>query len=321
MTSTSERLRELVELNRFITSTLEFEDVLERVVEKTADFTAADACALLLGDDNGTARIVAARGLPAERTRRFAAPLDERINVALMELLGFRPDDVFLGVPVIERGRLRGLLAVYRRGPAEADRETEYLVTALADQAAIALEHAARYRELSYEKERHLRLLQAIQSNAGTYLAYLDRELRVVEANAGFCRALGRPVEEIVGRRFDEVKGAPAIVPLLESVRADGEGVETQVRLRHRGRGVYWNVCVRPVLDGAGRVEGLVISASDVTDEVMARKEVEVAKRRKDEFLAMLGHELRNPVAAIATAAELMRLDDPTSRCRARCAT
>ncbi len=169
MTSTSDRLRELVELNRFITSTLEFEDVLERVVEKTADFTAADACALLLAGDNGMARIVAARGLPLERTRRFAAPLDERINVALMELLGFRPDDVFLGVPVIERGRLRGLLAVYRRGPAVADREAEYLVTALADQAAIALEHAARYRELSHEKERHLRLLQAIQSNAGTY--------------------------------------------------------------------------------------------------------------------------------------------------------
>src|ERR1700709_2563276 len=49
-----------------------------------------------------------------------------------------------------------------------------------------------------------------------------------------------------------------------------------------------------------------------------ARKEAEAANRAKDEFLAMLGHELRNPLAPIATALELMQVRQPTALVRER---
>ena len=313
----AERLRELVELNRFITSTLEFDELLERVVEKTAAFTMADACLLLLADGDGVARVAACRGIDEARARSFAVPLDERIGEALMRLLDFREEDLFLRVPVIDHGAIRGLLAVYRHGSHQPEEEELYLVTALADQAAIALEHAARYREISHQREHHLRLLQAIQSNTSTYLAYLDPDLRFLEANAGFCQALGLPCEELLGRRYDEIDGAPAILTMLESVR-DGQGpIEVLAALRRPGTAAavepaaYWNVSARPVLGADGRIEGIVVSGAEVTEEVKARKEVERANRRKDEFLAMLGHELRNPVAAIAGAAEVMRLAEP----------
>ena len=52
--------------------------------------------------------------------------------------------------------------------------------------------------------------------------------------------------------------------------------------------------------------------------ERSARQQAEVADRRKDEFLAMLGHELRNPLAPILTALELMRLRDGDSHARER---
>jgi signal transduction histidine kinase/CheY-like chemotaxis protein len=173
-----DRLRELVTLNRFIASTLEYDDLLERVVEKTASFTLADACLLLLADRDGLARIAAQRGLDAVKASDFAAPLDERISGELMRLLHCGHDDCFLGVPVIDHGSIRGLLAVYRRGPLQPDDDELFLVTALADQAAIALGHASRFGELWQERERHLRLLERENRRKDEFLAMLGHELR-----------------------------------------------------------------------------------------------------------------------------------------------
>jgi PAS domain S-box-containing protein len=77
-----------------------------------------------------------------------------------------------------------------------------------------------------------------------------------------------------------------------------------------------------PVYDGGGKIIAAVNAFSDISDrkreeeqrqqlllrEREARAEAEVANRSKDEFLAMLGHELRNPLAPIVTALHLMRL-------------
>ncbi|HEY0476494.1 MAG TPA: ATP-binding protein [Kofleriaceae bacterium] len=84
-----------------------------------------------------------------------------------------------------------------------------------------------------------------------------------------------------------------------------------------------------PITNSEGEVLGCVISFVDITDRkraaedrlrllqaaTAARIEAETANRAKDEFLAMLGHELRNPLAPILTALELMNLrSDDTSR-------
>jgi len=84
-----------------------------------------------------------------------------------------------------------------------------------------------------------------------------------------------------------------------------------------------------PIANTDGEVLGCVISFVDITDRKRAaedrlrlleranaaRIEAEAANRAKDEFLAMLGHELRNPLAPILTAIELMNLRaDDTSR-------
>jgi CheY-like chemotaxis protein/nitrogen-specific signal transduction histidine kinase len=76
--------------------------------------------------------------------------------------------------------------------------------------------------------------------------------------------------------------------------------------------------------DASGRVYGLMAVALDITDQVRARRVLEAANlqrkevveglesasRAKDEFLAMLGHELRNPLSPILTAVHLMRARD-----------
>ncbi len=84
----------------------------------------------------------------------------------------------------------------------------------------------------------------------------------------------------------------------LQLPRADGE-VETR----------YWNYSYLPIRDRSGNIEGVMTFDIDVTGQVRARQQVETllqelqdADRRKDDFLAMLGHELRNPMAAISIA-------------------
>jgi signal transduction histidine kinase/CheY-like chemotaxis protein len=69
-----------------------------------------------------------------------------------------------------------------------------------------------------------------------------------------------------------------------------------------------------PVHDEAGTLLGAVNVLVDITDRKRAEDALREADRRKDQFLAMLAHELRNPLAPIITAAEVLRLrgpDDP----------
>src|SRR6478735_5612492 len=75
----------------------------------------------------------------------------------------------------------------------------------------------------------------------------------------------------------------------------------------------YFHVVMQPLRNAAGVIDGHVTMALDVTERKLARVELEgarraaeAANRAKDEFLAMLGHELRNPLAPLVSALELM---------------
>ncbi len=63
-----------------------------------------------------------------------------------------------------------------------------------------------------------------------------------------------------------------------------------------------------PILDSSGRISGVATAQMDISDRVTAEKALRESDRRKDEFLAMLAHELRNPLAPIGAAADLLRL-------------
>src|SRR5690606_2879164 len=74
-----------------------------------------------------------------------------------------------------------------------------------------------------------------------------------------------------------------------------------------------WDPVNTPILDADGAVTCILHTTNDITDQVLAEDALKQASRRKDEFLAMLAHELRNPLAPISAAADLlaMGLDDP----------
>ncbi len=67
---------------------------------------------------------------------------------------------------------------------------------------------------------------------------------------------------------------------------------------------------VAPVRDGEGNLQQLVASAADSLGQAAADSDLLARYRRKDEFLAMLAHELRNPLAPLRNAAAMLRLSD-----------
>ncbi|TWI66139.1 PAS domain S-box-containing protein [Pseudoduganella lurida] len=99
---------------------------------------------------------------------------------------------------------------------------------------------------------------------------------------------------------------------MLESWRgslASGQRYEARARIR-AANGEYrgFLITAAPLRDAEGRIVRWFGTNTDVTPIEKAQQELRDAGRRKDEFLAMLAHELRNPLAPIATAAELLRL-------------
>lgn len=66
-----------------------------------------------------------------------------------------------------------------------------------------------------------------------------------------------------------------------------------------------------PIRDDAGSIEGAVVALMDVSDQVRAEQELRQAHQRKDNFLAVLAHEMRNPLAPIAAAADVLRISFP----------
>ena len=164
-----ERHREVLAINRAIASAEDYDEVLRRVVEETAAFTRATACVLLLSQEDGLARVVRSVGIDPARAARLAAPLRERIDRELCSLLGFQARDEFVGVPVIGKQGMIGILAVYRQATdAAASVHDDEMISAFADQAAIALDNAERIRRLREALEREASRERALLLSAVT---------------------------------------------------------------------------------------------------------------------------------------------------------
>lgn len=100
----------------------------------------------------------------------------------------------------------------------------------------------------------------------------------------------------------------PGEWPMQEAARR-GEpvrGEELEVRFPD-GRSLTLLVNAAPLFDAEGRVRGAVAAVMDVTALKDIQRELELANRQKSEFLSVLAHELRNPMAAIGYSVEMLR--------------
>jgi PAS domain S-box-containing protein len=180
-------------------------------------------------------------------------------------------------------------------------------------------EDAERAKRLAVETvnrelETRIQQLRQLFEQAPGFMAVLRGPKHVFElANAAAFLVVGR--RDILGKplleALPELKGQ-GFLELLDRVIETGEpyvGTGIEARLQ-RAPGAplenrYVDLVFQPVVAADGAVTGIFVQGIDVTDRKRAEEALLEADRRKDEFLATLAHELRNPLAPIRHAARI----------------
>ncbi|HET9471585.1 MAG TPA: ATP-binding protein [Usitatibacter sp.] len=190
-----------------------------------------------------------------------------------------------------------------------------------------AVQTALRARQRQYNAREHLAdldhiakalresegRLQAIFANAAVGIAELTADGRFALVNDSLCRLLGEKRESLLSLPLaalahgDDREDVARLMPRL----AAGE-METFVGerrfVRHDGETVWLKLALAPAKAAEdGGMRGAVV-VEDVTERKHAEDDLREADRRKDEFLATLAHELRNPLAPIRNSLHIFRM-------------
>ncbi len=160
----------------------------------------------------------------------------------------------------------------------------------------------------------------------GVFLVEHDGSaLRIREANPTARATFGDP-PDLIGSRFDaQVERqwghplADQILALFQRTLETGVPYHTPEFVQERSdlgvtEAYEWQISRIPLANGAW---GVVCYYRDISAHLKARRRLEAADRQKDQFLAMLAHELRNPIAPIRSAGDVLsRLGLPDERAR-----
>jgi PAS domain S-box-containing protein len=172
------------------------------------------------------------------------------------------------------------------------------------------------YRRAQESLTNHARQFETLleQAPLGVYL--VDADLRLREVNSIAVSAIGEFDGGVIGRELGEIMNrvwpaevADEIVGMFRRTLETGEPHFEAERANVRAdRNVteYYEWRLDRIVLPEGRC-GVVCYFRDISHEVWVRETLRSADRRKDEFLAMLAHELRNPLAPIRNAAQILR--------------
>ncbi len=165
------------------------------------------------------------------------------------------------------------------------------------------------------ERRRLLEYERAYRS-APIGLATLDRELCYVRINPYLADINGIAVQAHLGRSLHEILPdiAARVEGLMHEVMETGQpklDLDFTAALPHAPEQMrYWRLYIFPVRGEDAQVTGLDLVVDEVTGQKRAEHALLEEARRKDEFLAMLGHELRNPLAPLQSGVELIGMLD-----------
>ena len=207
------------------------------------------------------------------------------------------------GVPVVARGEVLGAIMLVSRRRLFC---TEPFLRSLEQLGRSIGEFVSQS-----EAEARSRMLGAIVESAHDAVLSYTPEGTVTAWVGGAEAMFGHPATEMVGASIERIvpeDRRDELWAINERILA-GEVVEPfeTTRLHRDGRELMVSVRSTALCDPSGRVIGITSTDRDIGRLKETERRLREADRQKDEFLAMLGHELRNPLASIRSAADLLR--------------
>lgn len=304
-----QRLKELNTLfgiGKSVTSLLDQEKLMGRLVEAAVYLTGAEEASLLLVDSKtDELYMVAARGIDERLARSFRLKVEDSIAGQVItngQPIILTSQDItkiktsylvrsLMYVPLKSKGRVRGVLGVDNRHQMRDFTNHDLrLLSALADYAAISLENAQLFNQVESERTKLATVLSEIEEPV---VVITGREDRVVVANAAFRRAfkLGAAVAE--GRPLAELMQNEALLKLIGDASEEGNSHKDEIPLAD-GRTFYATLTPIP---GVGQA----IIMQDVTHF----KELD---RMKSDFVSTVSHDLRSPLTSIKAYAQMLTM-------------
>lgn len=166
--------------------------------------------------------------------------------------------------------------------------------------------------------ERALATLAAIVESSADAIVSKDLDGHIMTWNVGAERLFGYRQEEVIGKSItliippDRTSEEAAI---LQHIR-NGERVEhyETVRVRKDGSHVDISLTISLVKSADGTIVGASKIARDITERKKMERQLLEADRQKDNFIAILAHELRNPLSPIRNAVKILEIERPDDR-------
>jgi PAS domain S-box-containing protein len=242
-------------------------------------------------------------------------------------LRAIRTDPHLSGLPVIllsaragDESRIEGLDAGaddYLIKPFAA-RELLARIGAMLELARLRARNEAQLRESEARLQRALEASSAMEQrfratfeNAAVGIAQVGLDGHWLLVNDRLCQITGYSREELLERTFADITYPEDLGPDLQMVEHlhDGEFQTYTLQKRYVRKNdtlVWVNLTVAMVRTAAGAPDYFISVVEDITERKQAEEELRRAARLKDEFLAMLAHELRNPLAPIRNASEVL---------------
>ncbi len=335
----SEKLRNSFhQIGMALASSLDLDDTLNLIVNLAAEILEAEMCFLWLLSEEATEAEITANS--ALLTVRAARGMDETTMSALQLKVGqgltgqvfssgqtihvvdaqlepnlAYPDiaateglRTYLGVPLLIRDQVIGVLSLCKRQVFPFSEAEVELLSSFAHQASIAIERAHLFKAIFREKKE----LEAIIQNSADGILIMDRERHIVEVNPALEQLIGWRREELVGVLCRDILGSYNIDGLsscdsncpfnVVSPETDSFFAEHTITTRSGQKLDIW-ASYGLIRDEEGRVSHAIAILRDIS------KQKELDRMRSD-LVSTASHELRTPLALIKGYIATLRRPD-----------
>ena len=313
----------LLEIAQAITQELNLGKLLKRILQLTADLLSGHAGLVALRGEEQGWKVAVSHGINPEFIKYLDPLLADvpdhedpanfevaHINTILNQIARRSSWGMLSGVglPLNVHNNVIGVIFIFRKTSGSFSLNDRKLLQSFANQAAIAVQNAQLYTQLSSEKQR----MDAMLDSVADGILILSNDHKIERVNPAFSSLYRLPADQIVGRQYEDVVVFNRIDhgESLEKAEAGGWPLNAQATLYVEGEmirtgetSIPVGITFAPLHSLEGKLTNIIASFRDISH---FRKAEDI----KSTFVSVVSHELKTPVALIKGYVGTLRRND-----------